>query len=146
MSFYPVIYVLMKKNTKQNSSSFINFFNQTYKNKIIISLCYLNSYPELFYNNNLKYFREMDFQLVNENLSILVYQDQNIQFLETCFEEIYSVCNYCLKIKDYESLSEIIFWLKDIIRHLLRKTIIDKMNSNIKLINIMINICCLIWS
>ena len=144
MSFYPVIYVLMKKNTKQNSSSFINFFNQTYKNKIIISLCYLNSFPKLFFNNNLKCFREMDFQLVNENLSKLVYQDQNIQFLETCFEEIYSVCNYFLQIKDYDTLREMTFWLKDIMTHLPSKSIIDKMNSNIKLINIMINICCLI--
>ena len=139
-----MIYVLMKRNTKQNSSSFINFFIQTYKNKIVTSLCYLNCFSELFYNNNLKVFREMAFQLVNENLSILVFQDQNIQFLETCFEEIYSICNYCLQIKDYDSLKKIIFRFYLIIKYIPRKTTINKMNSNIKLINIIINICCLI--
>ena len=139
-----MIYVLMKRSTKQNTSSFINFFIQTFKNKIITSLCYINSFPELFYNNNLENFRKMAFQLVNENLSVLVYQVQNISFLETFFEEIYSVCNYFLEHKDYVTLEEITFRIYLIMRYLPYKTTIDKINSNIKIINIIINICCLI--
>ena len=135
-----MIYVLMKRKNKQNSSSFINLFIQTYKNKIIISLCYLNSFPELFYNNNLKNFREMDFQLVNENLSILVFQVQNIPFLELCFEEIYSVNDKFFKSKNYEKLELISYRLYQMFICLPNKTIINKMNSNIKIIKIIINI------
>ena len=139
-----MIYVLMKRNTKQNSLSFFNFFLQTYKNKIITSLCYLNCFSELFYNTNLQNFREMDFQLVNENLSILVYQDGNIPFLETCFEEIYFVCDNFLEKKYYVNLESISDRLSLMMIYFPNKATINKMNYNIKIINIIINICCLI--
>jgi len=139
-----MIYVLMKRNTKQNSLSFFNLFLQTYKNKIITSLCFLNSFSELFYNKNLQNFREMGYQLVNENLSVLVYQDQNIPFLELCFEEIYSVNDYFFKNKNYENLESISYRLYQLLICLPNKAIINKMNYNIKIIKIIINICCLI--
>ena len=139
-----MIYVLMKRKNKQNSSSFFNLFLQTYKNKIITSLCYLNSFPELFYNKKLQSFREMGYQLVNENLSILVFQDQNIPFLELCFEEIYSVNDRFFKSQNYEKLELISYRLYQMFICLPNKTIINKMNSNIKIIKIIINICCLI--
>ena len=138
-----IIYVLMRRKTKQNSPSFINLFLQTYKNKIVTSLCFLNCFSELFYKTNLQSFREMGYQLVNEKLGIVVYEAQNIPFLVECFEEIYSVCNHFLKQKDYGNLEEIFYRFYQIIKYLPSRPIIDKMNSNLKIIDIIINICCL---
>ena len=139
-----MIYVLMKKENKQNSQSFFILFLQTYKNKIVSSVCFLNSFSELFHNNNLQNFREMDFQLVNENIGILVYKNQNIPFLESCFKDIYSKCNYFLKEKYYEKLSLISYRLKCLMKFLPNKNIINKMNSNNIILEIIIDICCLI--
>ena len=67
-----MIYALMKRDIKQNSESFINFFLQTYKNKTVTSLCFLNSFSELFYNEKMESFREMGYQLLNESVSTIV--------------------------------------------------------------------------
>ena len=75
-----MIYVLMRRKTKQNSQSFFTIFLQTYKNKIITSLCFFNCFSELFSNTNMKLLREMAYQLVNETVSILVYQDKIFHF------------------------------------------------------------------
>ena len=138
-----MIYVLMKRNNKQNSYSFINLFLQTYKNKLITSLCFINCFSELFYDNNYKIFREMGFQLVNENLSILVYEEQNIPFLESCFNDIYLVCDYFLKEKNYDKLSSIYSRFHQIIKYLPSRTIIDNINNNTNILKIIIDICCL---
>ena len=142
--FQVLVYVLMKRETKQNSSSFFTYFIQTYKNKTITSLCFLNTLSELFYNSNLKSFREMGYQLVGEFLGILLFKDNNISFLEECFEDIYSLCEKCFKQKEYGNLQEILFRFYQIIKYLPSKTIIDNINYNTKIINIIINICCLI--
>ena len=134
----------MKRNTKQNSSEFINLFLQTYKNKIVTSLCFLNCFSELFYNKNFQSFREMGYQLVNEKLGIIVYQDSNAPFLENCLEEIYSVCAYFFEQKDYEKLELISYRIYDILAFIPNKVIIDKINNNLNIIKIIINICCLI--
>ena len=47
--FQVMIYILMRRKTKQNSKSFFNLFLQTYKNKIVTSLCLLNCFSELFH-------------------------------------------------------------------------------------------------
>ena len=138
-----IIYVLMKRKTKQNSHSFFNLFLQTYKNRIVTSICFFNTFSELFYDDNLKIFREMEYQLINESLGILLYKDNNIMFLETFFEEIYSVSEKFLEEKKYQKLKEIIFIFYQFIKDLPYKSIIDKMNYNIKILNIIINICCL---
>ena len=139
-----IIYVLLRRKTKHNSQSFFNLFLQTYKNKMVTSLCFLNSFSELFYDNNLKLFREMAYQLINETVGILVYQDQNIPFLESCYDDIHLVSEYFLKEKNYYEAEEIFYRFSQIIRYLPKKTIIDKMNYNIKIINKIIDICCLI--
>ena len=87
-----IIYILMRRNTEQDSLSFLNLFLQTYKNKIITGLCFLNSYSDLFFNDNLLNFRGMDFQLISEKLCILIYQENNNPFLEKCLDNIYLVC------------------------------------------------------
>ena len=142
--FQVLIYALMKRKTKQDSSSFFTYFIQTYKNKIITSLCFLNSFSELFYNINLKAFREMGFQLVGESLGILLFKDNNVLFLQTCFEEIYSLCEEFLKEKKNEKLQEVFFRFYQLIKYLPSKTIVDKINYNTKIVNLVINICCLI--
>ena len=86
----------------------------------------------------------MGYQLVNQNLSILVYKSQNIPFLENCFEEMLSVCDYFLKQKEYEKLKDFIYRIYEIISYLPSRTIIDKINYNTKIIEIIINICCII--
>ena len=139
-----MIYVLMKRNTKQNSSSFFNLFLQTYKNKIITSLSYLNCFPKLFYNKNLESFRKMGYHIMNENIGILLYQEKNIPFLENYFEEIYSECKYFVQKKDYEKLEAIFLRLYHIVEYLPNKNNLVEMNSNIDIINRIIDICCLI--
>ena len=141
---YVMIFTLMKKNTKQNSDSFFNLFLQTYKNKIVTSLCFLNTFSELFYDTNLKSFREMGYQLVNESLGILLYKDNNIKYLETCLEEIYSKFEKFLNEKEYKNLQELSYRFYQIIKFLSSNKIIDKMNYNTKILNIIINIYCLI--
>ena len=139
-----MIYVLMQKNTKQNSSEFINLFFQSYKNKTVTSLCFLNCFSNLFHNENLKYFRKMGYQLINEKLRKLLYQEQNLPFLENCFGEIYLVCKYFLEKKYHKKLEQIMLEFYRLFEFLQSETIIDKMNSNLKVINIIIDICCLI--
>ena len=139
-----IIYVLMQRKTKQNSLSFFNLFLQTYKIKIVISLCYLYSFSELFNNENLDSFRLLGVQLINENLGQLVYQEQNIPFLEFCFEEIYNICYSFMKEKQYDKLELIYPKFYQLVNDIPNMAIIDKINSNVKIIKIIINICCLI--
>ena len=137
-----MIYILMRRNTRQNSSAFFNLFLQTYKNKIITSLCLLNSFSELFHNKNLNSFTKMGYQLMNE-MGIIVYQEQNIPFLQVCYEEIYSTCKFFLTNKEYEKLSSIYYGFYEIVEHLPSTSIFDKINSNYTILKIIIDICCL---
>ena len=92
----------------------------------------------------MKPFREMEFQLINENFCTLIYQDQNIPFLETFFEEIYLLFDLFLKQKLYSIFFEATYRFYIINKYLPRKTTIDRINSNTKIINIIIDTCCLI--
>ena len=141
--FQVMIYALKKRKTKQNTNSFFNLFFQTYRNKSVTSLCFLNCFSELFYNNNLKKFREMEFQLIDENLSLIVCQEHNFPFLELCFKEIYLLCDYFLKEKDYDKLESLYSRFYRILNDISSGTIIGKIGSNEILLNIIINICCL---
>ena len=141
--FQVMIYALKKRKTKQNTNSFFNLFFQTYRNKSVTSLCFLNCFSELFYNNNLKKFREMEFQLIDENLSLIVCQEHNFPFLELCFKEIYLLCDYFLKEKDYDKLESLYSRFYLILNDISSGTIIGKIGSNEILLNIIINICCL---
>ena len=89
-----MIYMLMNRNSNQNTLTFFSYFIQTYKNKMITSLCFLNSFCELFFDDNLKSFRNMEFQLIYESLSILVCQEQNIKYLEYFFEDVFYICMF----------------------------------------------------
>ena len=139
-----IIYVLMRRKTKQNSSSFFNLFLQTYKNKIVTSLCFFNSFSQLFYNDNLEKLRSMGFQLINEDINLLLYQGNNILFLQELFEEIYSVCNDLLNDKKYEDFYDLIYRFYQIIKFLPSNSMIEKINSNYKLMKIIFDICNLV--
>ena len=138
-----MIYMLLKRNTKQNTSSFFSLFIQTYKNKIVTSLCFMNCFCDLFFYQNLESFREMGFQLISEDLSILVLQEQNKPFLEYFFEDVYFSCLYFFKNKLYENLRAMYFGFYEIVMFLPRKTTFDKINENKKIVNIIIDICCI---
>ena len=138
-----MIYTLKKRKNKQNHGEFFNLFFHTYKNKIITSLSYLNCFSELFYTENLKAFIEMEFLFITENLSLIVSEEHNLPFLEKCFEDVYCVCVYFLKQKEYEKLYLIIRRFYFLFRDLLNSKIIHKIDSCVNLMNILINICCL---
>ena len=139
-----IIYILMRRNTKQDSFSFFNLFIQTYKNKIVTGLCFLNSYSDLFYNDNLFKFRGMEFQLISEKISILIYKENNIPFFEKCLDNIYLVCENFLKKKEYKKLQEIYFSFYFLLTFLPRRKIIDKMNSNKNILKKFFDIFCLL--
>ena len=92
-----MIYLLIKRFDKKYSQYFFNLFLQTYKNKIITALSYLNSYFLLFLKDNIKYFREIDYQLFNPNFCKIINQDQNLPFLESFHEDVYPLFNGLLK-------------------------------------------------
>ena len=138
-----MIYALNRRINKQNSSKFFNLFLQTYKNKIMTSLCFLNCFSELFSKENLKDFIYMGYQLVNE-IGYLVYQEQNIPFLQSFFEEIYSTCQFVLNEKDYLKLHSIFEQFFQVMTHLPSLEILDKINSNLNILKLIIDICCII--
>ena len=84
----------------------------------------------------------MGYQLMNE-MGIIVYQEQNIPFLQVCYEEIYSTCKFFLTNKEYEKLSSIYYGFYEIVEHLPSTSIFDKINSNYTILKIIIDICCL---
>ena len=139
-----IIYFLMKRKTKQDSSKFFNLFLQTYKNQIITSLCFLNCFTELFDNENLKSLRQMGYQLVNQNISQLLYKEENLPFLEFFFEEIYSKYKKFLEEKSYFKVYKLSYEFYRMTKYIPTESIIDKMNSEKKILKIIIDICCLI--
>ena len=134
-----IFYLLMKRETKQNSISFINLFLQTYKNKIITSLCFLNCFTQLFNNDNFDSLRNMQFQLIDGNVSLLLFKGNNILFLQSLLEDTFTSCQNFIKCKKYLSLSYMITGFYEIIKYLPNDSVIEKMNSNYKLIKIIFN-------
>ena len=133
-----MVYLLIKRYDKQSSHNFYNLFFKTYKNKIITTLCYFNSFSLLFAKDNMKPFIEMDYQLINENFLKLIYQEQNITFLESFFEDAYSLFDSFMKKESYLNFNNVSFRFYLINIYLARK------HSNIKIINIIIDIVYLI--
>ena len=140
-----MIYMLMNRNSNQNTLTFFSYFIQTYKNKMITSLCFLNSFCELFFDDNLKSFRNMEFQLIYESLSILVCQEQNIKYLEYFFEDVFYICMYFCEKRLFENLKLIIRKLSKIIEDLPIRTTKDKLSSNKNIIKLILDTCYLIY-
>ena len=136
-----IIYISMRRKTNQNSPSFFNLFLQTYRNKIVTSLCFFNCFPELFHNDNLENLRIMGFQLINEDINLILFQEQNIPFLQTLFEEIFLNCQNLLNEKKYETFSELIFRFYQIIKFIPGDNVNKKINANYKIIKYIIDIC-----
>ena len=139
-----VIYLLMRRKTNQNSTSFFNLFLQTYKNKIITSLCFFNSFSQMFSNDNLDSLRSLDFQLINEDINQILYQGSNILFYQELFEEIFLTCQNLIKEKKYEIFSDMIFRFYQIVKFLPGDSVIEKINSNYKLMKFIFDICNLV--
>ena len=138
-----MIYALKRRLSKQNSSKFFSLFLQTYKNKIITSLCFMNCISDFFDEQNLNEFINMGYQLVNE-IGLLTYQDQNIPFLKLFFEEIYSTCQFILNKKDYKKLLSLFRTFFQVMTHLPSIEIFDKINENHIILKLIIDICCII--
>ena len=134
-----IFYLLMKRETKQNSMSFINLFLQTYKNKIITSLCFLNCFTQLFNSDNFDSLRNMQFQLIDGNVSLLLFKGNNILFLQSLLEDTFTSCQNFIKGEKYLSLSYMITGLYQIIKYLPNDSVIEKMNSNYKLTKLIFN-------
>ena len=62
--FQVLIYVLLTRKTKHNTDGFFTLFIQNYKNKLITSLTFLNSFTFFYDNDNMSVLRCMGFQLI----------------------------------------------------------------------------------
>jgi len=142
--FQVLIYVLMRKKTKHNSNSFFSLFIQNYKNKIITCISYLHSFLMLYDNSNLNIFRGLDYQLLNEELSELVHEENNIYFLENFYVEIYNKIKKLISLETYRMIEEILYKLTIIVKKLPKLKLINKIGNNIKIHNIIIDIICLL--
>ena len=139
-----IFYILMRRKTKHNSNSFINLFLQTYKNRIITSLCFLNCFSELFRNDNFDTLRELQFQVMNQDVSILLFKGNNILFLQSLLEGTFTACQNLRRGQKFSSFSSMIKGFYKILTYLPNDSVIKKMNSNYKLTKLIFNILNLI--
>ena len=133
--FQVLIYVLITKPTKHNSNFFFSLFIQNYKNKIITCISFLHSFLMLYNNSNLSIFRGMDYQLLNEELSQLIHEEKNFDFLENFYIEIYNRIKKLIDLNLYDLAEEIYYNLSVVIKKLPKIKLIHKIQNNIKLFN-----------
>jgi hypothetical protein len=97
----------------------------------------------LYNNSNLNVFRGMDYQLLNEELSELVHEEKNINFLENFYVEIYNRIKELISLQVYEMIENILYKFVIIVKKLPKLKLINKIGNNIKIHNIIIDIICL---
>ena len=142
--FQVLITLLITKKTKYDSDSFFTLFIQNYKNKLITSLTLLHNFTLFFDNDNLTVLRGMGYQLLTDQLSNLVYEDKNLFYLENFYNEIYSKYKEFINEKKYKNAQEMIIKLYEIVEFFPKIHLIGKINANLNIINILIDIICLI--
>ena len=142
--FQVLINVLMLRKTEFDSDNFFSLFVQNYKNKLITGLSFMHSFIKLYSNNNLMTFRGMSYQLLSDHLTEVVYEENNIYFLENFFFKFYLEINELLGLRLYQIIDEIISRLYEIIKYLPKLQMLDKIKSKLKIHGIIIDIICLI--
>ena len=86
----------------------------------------------------------MGYQLLTDQLSNLVYEDKNLFFLENFYNEIYIKYKEFISEKKYKNAQEMIIKLYEIVEFLPKIHLVGKINANLNIINILIDIICLI--
>ena len=142
--FQLLIYILIANKSDFNKDTFFTLFIQNYKNKIITSISFLHSFAYLHDNDNLSIFRSMGYQLLSDQLSILVFSEKNLFFLENVFSEIYDKYKHYLYFKFNKKAEQLIYNLYKIVEYLPKLGLIDKLYSNLTLKGIIIDIICLL--
>ena len=142
--FQILINVLLLRKTEFDSDNFFSLFIQNYKNKLITGLSFMHSFMKLCSNNNLITFRGMSYQLLSDNLSEILYNENNIDFLENFFFKFYLEINVLFNLGTFLLADEISNKLYEFIKYLPKLQIIDKIKSNLKIHSIIIDIICLI--
>ena len=142
--FQLLIYKLIENKSDFNKDTFFTLFIQNYKNKLITSISFLHSFVYLHDNDNLSIFRRMGYQLLSDQLSILVHSEKNQYFLENLFNEIYDKYKLYLDTNKKEEAEELIYNLYKIVEYLPKISLIDKYYSDIILKDSIIDIICLL--
>ena len=142
--FQIIINILLLRKTKHDSQNFFSLFIQNYKNKIVTSLSFLHSFLNLYSNENLKTFRGMSYQLINSELSEIVFKEKNVFFLENFYRKFYVKIKKLLDLKLYEQAFELVYKLYEIVNNFFTLKNIDKIRNNLKIYNILIDTICLI--
>ena len=138
-----VINLLLIKQTKYNSEEFFSYFMLTIKNKLIVSLSFMHTFPELFYNKNLSILLEIIFQICTKDLAELIYEEKNIFFFEECLNSIYNeTIKEILELKNYGALYKLFDSLGQFLRLFPTKEINSKIKYYYKIHGIIINIIC----
>ena len=142
--FQVLIYLLMKRETKNDSEMIFSLFIQNYKIMIITSLSFIHSFTMAHTNDNLKVFRGLGYQLLNYKLCELLYEEKNQYFFENFYSEIYNKVKEYLELKLYDQTQEILFNLLLFIKDFPKTKLINKIKSNLKIHSNIIDIVCLI--
>ena len=142
--FFFLLYLFMTSKTKNDNKTFYTLFIQTYKNSIISSLSYVHSFAQAHGDSNLKSFRELGYQFLNQSLCKLIYDEKNAFFLENVFIEIYEKSKQLIELKNYEEINELFHNLLWIFGYLPCKEELNKIISNMNVHSIIIDIICLI--
>ena len=142
--FQVLINILMINKSNYDSENFYTLFIQNYKNKLITSLTFLHSFIKLFDNDNLKVFRGLSYQLLNDEVCELLVEEKNMPLLENLYLKIYINLKNLLNQESYEKANDLLDNFYDIIRYIPKIKIIEKIRSHFSLYNIVIDIMCLI--
>ena len=142
--FQVLVNLLIEKENKQNTENFFSLFIQNYKNKIITSLSYMNSFIALFSNDNLTTLRDMGYQLLSDEFSRALYDEKNIFFLENFYSEIYIYVKNLIVLKNYTKVDDIFTKIYEINKYLPKFKLIDKIKSFLSIHKYIIDIIFLI--
>ena len=142
--FQILINILLLHKNEENSDNFFSLFIQNYKNKIITGISYFHSFIQLHLNDNLTTFRGMAYQLLSDDLSILICDEKNKFFLENVFKECYNTIEELINNEEeYDTIQNIIYDILIVLKYLPKVQIQDKISSNLNIYDVIINISSL---
>ena len=142
-----VINLLLIKETKYNKEkeNFFSPFMLTIKNKLIVSLSFMHTFPRLFFNKNLSFLSEIIYQICTSDFADLIYEENNIFFFEEFLSSIYNESvKTILELKRYDLLHEIFNKLRYFFEFFPTKTIMPKIKLNFKIHGMILDIICTI--
>ena len=141
--FQILINILLVEKTQYDSDNFFSLFIQNYKNKIITGISFFHTFIELHLNDNLTIFRGIAYQILSDDLSIVICEKKNEIFLENFFNECYNTIKELIKDEQYQIIQNIIYNLLIVLKYLPKVQIKDKISSNLKMFEQIINILSL---